>query len=147
MRDVFEPAGVSFLGVAMQPGGPQGLGLARLTDASGSAFERPIVAFPGNPVSALVSFEMFLRPVLRELHGLTAARPIVIAPLAAAVDSPVAKHQVRRGIQRPDGTIELVGGPSSHLLHGYATSTHLVHLPVGVSHLDCGDNVEVWSIE
>lgn len=147
VREVLEPAGVSFLSVAMQPGGPQGLGLARLSDASGTAFERPIVAFPGNPVSALVSFEIFLRPVLRELHGLTAARPVVMAPLTEAVDSPPGKHQVRRGIRRPDGSIELVGGPSSHLLHGYAMSTHLVHLPVGVSHLDSGDNVEVWSIE
>ena len=131
----------------MQPGGPQGLGLARITDAGGATFERPVVAFPGNPVSALVSFEMFLRPVLRELHGLAHRRAPVVAPLAEPLDSPKNKHQVRRGILRPDGQVELVGGPSSHLLHSYATSTHLIHVPLGVSRLESGDNVEVWSIE
>ena len=147
VRDVFEPAGVAFGSVAMQPGGPQGLGLARITDAGGATFERPVVAFPGNPVSALVSFEMFLRPVLRELHGLAHRRAPVVAPLAEPLDSPTNKHQVRRGILRPDGRVELVGGASSHLLHSYATSTHLIHVPLGVSHLESGDNVEVWSIE
>ena len=147
VRDLFEPTGVTFGSVAMQPGGPQGLGLARILDASGTRFDRPVVAFPGNPVSALISFEMFLRPVLRGLHGLAVARPTRVAPLAAPIDSPNARHQVRRGILTAEGLVELIGGPSSHLLHAYAASTHLVHLPVGVSHLDSGDNVEVWSIE
>lgn len=147
VRDVFAPAGVSFVSVAMQPGGPQGLGMARLTDTDGVEIERPVVAFPGNPVSALVSFEMFLRPALRHLQGLPTLRPTLTVPLAEPLQSPPTKHQVRRGLLRPDGRVALVGGPSSHLLHSYATSTHLVHIPVGVSHLDSGDSVEVWSIE
>ena len=147
VRDVFEPAGVSFLSVGMQPGGPQGLGVARMADAAGRPIERAVVAFPGNPVSALVSFEMFLRPVLRRIHGLAPERPSTIAPLAQPLESPPNKHQVRRGILRSDGPVELVGGPSSHLLHGYASSTHLVHVAEGISHLDSGANVEVWSIE
>jgi molybdopterin molybdotransferase len=142
VRDVFEAAGVTFGSIAMQPGGPQGLGMAELDGLSA-----PVVAFPGNPVSALVSFEMFLRPVLRELHGLPPLRQIWRAPLAGALDSPPAKHQVRRGRIAADGSVELIGGPSSHLLHSYAASTVLVHVPVGVSHLDAGDTVEVWSID
>jgi molybdopterin molybdotransferase len=142
VRDVFESAGVQFGSVAMQPGGPQGLGFARL-----DGFSAPVIAFPGNPVSALVSFEMFLRPVLRGLHGLPPHRPAVVLPLAAPLESPAAKHQVRRGRVSPEGEVELVGGASSHLLHGYAASTVLVHVPVGVSHLDAGDTVEVWSID
>jgi molybdopterin molybdotransferase len=54
---------------------------------------------------------------------------------------------VRRGRMTPAGTVELVGGPSSHLLHSYAASTVLVHIPVGVDHLDAGDSVEIWSID
>jgi molybdopterin molybdotransferase len=142
VRDVFEGAGVEFLSVAMQPGGPQGYGLARI-----GRFSAPVVSFPGNPVSALVSFEVFLRPVLRELHGLPSQRRSWSAPLAAELDSPPAKHQVRRGIITAAGEVELVGGPSSHLLHSYAASTVLVHVPVGVAHLDAGDLVEVWSID
>jgi molybdopterin molybdotransferase len=142
VRDVFEDAGVEFVTVAMQPGGPQGLGTARL-----GRFSAPVVAFPGNPVSALVSFEVFLRPVLRQLHGLPPDRPSRWLPLAAPLDSPAAKHQVRRGVIDADGRVELVGGASSHLLHSYAASTVLVHIPVGVSQLDAGDPVEVWSID
>jgi molybdopterin molybdotransferase len=142
VRDVFEQIGVEFLTVAMQPGGPQGAGIASI-----GTFRGPVVAFPGNPVSALVSFEIFLRPVLRALHGLSADRPSWTAPLAAELTSPPAKHQVRRGVISPDGAVHLVGGPSSRLLHSYAASTVLVHVPVGVAHLDKGDPVEVWSID
>jgi molybdopterin molybdotransferase len=142
VRDVFEGAGVEFVSVGMQPGGPQGLGIARL-----GAAKVPLVAFPGNPVSALVSFEMFLRPVLRMLHGLPPHRATLTAPLAAALDSPANKHQVRRGRLTEAGEVELVGGSSSHLLHSYAASTVLAHVPVGVSHLDAGDSIEVWRID
>jgi molybdopterin molybdotransferase len=142
VRDVFTGAGVTFGSVAMQPGGPQGFGVATL-----DGFSAPVVAFPGNSVSALVSFEMFLRPVLRALHGLPPDRPRGTAPLAEPLESPEGKHQVRRGRMTPAGSIELVGGPSSHLLHSYAASTVLVHIPVGVGHLDVGDSVETWSID
>ncbi len=142
VRDVFEGSGVVFESVAMQPGGPQGHGIARL-----GRFAGPVVSFPGNPVSSLVSFEVFLRPVLRALHGLPPDRRTWNAPLAAPLESPVAKHQVRRGVINDGGEVELVGGPSSHLLHSYAASTVLAHVPVGVSHLDAGDPVEVWSID
>jgi molybdopterin molybdotransferase len=142
VRDVFEELGVDFVSVAMQPGGPQGLGIARL--AHGPV---PVIAFPGNPVSALVSFEVFLRPVLRWLHGLAPERATASLPLAAALDSPPAKHQVRRGRVNAGGEVELIGGPSSHLVHSYAASSVLVHVPIGVSHLDAGATVEVWRID
>jgi molybdopterin molybdotransferase len=142
VRDVFEGVGVRFVSVAMQPGGPQGAGHASI-----GQFRGPVVSFPGNPVSALVSFEAFLRPVLRELHGLRPERRKWSAPLESDLDSPRAKHQMRRGVISQTGAVQLVGGPSSHLLHSYAASTVLVHIPVGVSHLDAGDLVEVWSID
>jgi molybdopterin molybdotransferase len=142
VRDVFEGEGVNFVSVAMQPGGPQGAGRASIGE-----FQGPIVAFPGNPVSSLVSFEMFLRPILRELHGLSSERRQWSAPLEAALESPSAKHQVRRGVISENGTVRMVGGASSHLLHSYAASSVLVHVPVGVSHLGAGDLVDVWSID
>ncbi len=146
VRDVFDDGGVDFVSVAMQPGGPQGLGVLSMSDADGVPVTKPVVAFPGNPVSALVSFEVFLRPVLRDLHGMPPERDRFRAPLATAVDSPSGKLQLRRGVIGPDGRVVLVGGASSHLLHSYATSTVLVHLPVGVSHLEAGDPVDVWRI-
>ncbi len=67
VKDAFGRAGdqgVEFVKVAMQPGMPQGAGRVAGT---------PIVTVPGNPVSALVSFEVFIRPALRSAMGLPAA--------------------------------------------------------------------------
>ncbi|WP_033197238.1 molybdopterin molybdotransferase MoeA [Agromyces italicus] len=142
VREALAPLGVEFVKVAIQPGGPQGLGTARLD----GPIELPIVSFPGNPVSALVSFELFLRPVLRRLVGLAPDRHRARLPLAHDVVSPRAKHQVRRGVIDGDGAVE-VGAPSSHLLHAYAQATVLVHLPVGVDALPAGAAVDVWRID
>jgi molybdopterin molybdotransferase len=145
VRDALGPLGVEFSHVAMQPGGPQGLGLV---EAAGHPSGIPVVTFPGNPVSALISFEMFVRPALRRLAGSTRVeREVLRLPLAESVDSPVDKHQVRRASIDADGRVRLVGGPSSHLLHSYAASTALVHLPVGLGHADAGDPVNVWRID
>jgi molybdopterin molybdotransferase len=147
VRDALAPLGVAFHHVLMQPGGPQGLGAITLP-GPGARPRVPVLTFPGNPVSALVSFEMFLRPLLCRLAGLPRAdRPMGTAPLADGVRSPAGKHQLRRGVLLPDGAIELVGGASSHLLHSYAAATVLVHLPVGVDTVAAGESVEYWSID
>ncbi|MFF1251705.1 gephyrin-like molybdotransferase Glp [Pseudarthrobacter sp. NPDC058329] len=137
VRQAMEDQPVEFLHVAMQPGGPQGIG----------TFEgRPVLGFPGNPVSCLVSFEMFLRPVLAGLLGAPALRLPLRARLAQPLKSPEHKHQVRRGTLQPDGTVELQGGESSHLMHALAGSNVLVHVPEGVAALAAGAEVEVWML-
>ncbi len=143
VRDALGPLGVEFLKVAIQPGGPQGLGIARL-----GGRELPIVCLPGNPVSALVSFEAFVRPAL--LSALGIADPLRERRRGRAAhpfDSPATHHQLRRGVVRPDGSLELVGGPSSHLLHSFANSTVLVHVPVGVTMVAAGDELDYWRID
>ena len=142
VREAFAPRGLTIGTVAMQPGGPQGWGLL---DLDGTAV--PTVCFPGNPVSALVSFEAFLRlPLLR-----AASRPLpargTTARLAEGAESPKGKHQIRRARLDPDGLVHFVGGASSHLLHNYALSTVLAHVPVGVERLEAGDEVEVWALD
>jgi molybdopterin molybdotransferase len=141
VRETLAGAGVDFVGVRMQPGGPQGSGALRDTGM-------PVVTFPGNPVSALISFEVFLRPVLLELAGARASdRQRLRVTLAEDATSPVDKHQIRRGRQREDGRVELVGGPGSHLLHAYAASALLVHIPAGVASVTAGDTLEAWRID
>jgi molybdopterin molybdotransferase len=142
VRDAFETAGVVFGHVAMQPGDPQGWGTLTV---HGRAL--PVVCFPGNPVSALVSFEAFLRPALHDATGVGVARLRRTALMGEAADSPVGKHQLRRGRLDVDGRVRLVGGPSSHLLAAHAAATVLVHVPVGVDRLDEGDEVVVWALD
>jgi molybdopterin molybdotransferase len=137
VRQAMDGQDVAFQHVAMQPGGPQGIG--RFDGV-------PLLAFPGNPVSCLVSFEMFLRPVLSELFGSPAARTAVRARLGQPLTSPPGKHQVRRGTLLPDGTVHLEGGESSHLVRALAHSNALVHVPEGTSALAEGAEVEVWML-
>lgn len=139
VRQVLGPRGLAVTPVAMQPGGPQALGLVELAGRS-----VPVVAFPGNPVSALVSFEVFLRPVLAAVVG-APDRPTADVPAAESAGSPVGKHQVRRG-RVTDGQVHFVGGPSSHLLGHLAAATHLVHVPLGTDSVEPGDLLTVWSL-
>ncbi|PZF57892.1 molybdopterin molybdenumtransferase MoeA [Curtobacterium sp. MCSS17_008] len=139
VRQVLEPRGLAVTPVAMQPGGPQALGLV---DLAGRRV--PVVAFPGNPVSALVSFEVFLRPVLAAVVG-APDRPTAELPAAESTSSPVGKHQLRRG-RVAEGRVHFVGGPSSHLLGHLAAATHLVHVPLGTDTVEPGDPLTVWSL-
>jgi molybdopterin molybdotransferase len=128
---------VDFLPVAMQPGGPQGLG---------TFHDVPFLGFPGNPVSCLVSFEMFLRPALSQVYGAPAPRPVRIVRLAEPVTSPNGKHQVRRGTVGPDGAVRMEGGAGSHLVHALARANALVQIPGDVTELAGGAEVEVWML-
>jgi molybdopterin molybdotransferase len=146
VRQALAEHDVAFLSVAMQPGGPQGIGTI---DAAGKRV--PFLGFPGNPVSTLVSFEMFLRPALSQVLGTPAPRRELAARLAEDVSSPAGKHQVRRGRYPAEragtgdgGTVALVGGPGSHLVHALAESNALVHIPADVTELHAGDEVRIW---
>ncbi|MEH6807132.1 MAG: gephyrin-like molybdotransferase Glp [Rhodococcus erythropolis] len=142
VREALGPRGLDVGTVAMQPGGPQGLGVVRLSDRV-----VPVIAFPGNPVSALVSAEMFLRPALLEVNGWAAERARVSGPLVGSTDSPSGKLQLRRGRLRPDGAIEFVGGPSSHLLTSFGRANLLVRIPADRVRVDEGHIVDAWRID
>lgn len=118
--------------VAMQPGGPQ---------ASALFNGVPLIGFPGNPVSAQISFEVFVAPILRAAAGLTAAKR-TIRPLASALRSTPGKRQFLRGRPLPDGRVELVGGPGSHLVAGLAAAELLIDIAAETIELNEGDPVE-----
>ncbi len=88
---------VQFRKVAMQPGMPQGFGMV----GDGT----PIFTLPGNPVSAYVSFWLFVRPALDALQGIYPERAApLLATLAGPARSPAGKRSFLRGIlDRPAG--------------------------------------------
>ncbi|MGN6160099.1 MAG: molybdopterin molybdotransferase MoeA [Marmoricola sp.] len=142
VKDALASEDVTFTGVAMPPGKPQGAGRYRGI---------PIVTFPGNPVSALVSFEVFLRAPLRAAMGFTdAARPMVTATAAEAIDAPAGKRQFRRGtLSYVQGSpvVDHVGPPASHFLNALAHTNCLIDIPEDVVRLEAGDEVTVWATE
>ncbi len=138
--------GVEFVKVAMQPGMPQGIG--RLHTPRGSGSGTTIVALPGNPVSALVSFEVFIRPALRSAIGLPdAERPRRTAVLTEALTSPGGKRQFRRGLlDAVGGTVSGYGPAASHHLRWLAGANCLIDIPENVVDVPAGSAVEVWDL-
>jgi molybdopterin molybdotransferase len=131
---------VTFTRVAMQPGMPQGFG--HLGDGV------PIFCLPGNPVSALVSFEVFVRPAIRKLLGKrNLHRPTVQATVLENVDSPQGKRQYRRGVLHREAnggySVSLIGGAGSHLIAAMASANCLVVLHEDVTEVRAGSSVPV----
>jgi molybdopterin molybdotransferase len=142
VRDALTDHGIEFAKVAMQPGMPQGAGRY----SAAGARSVPVVTLPGNPVSSYVSFEVFLRPAIRAAMGHPdITRPVLSAPLTTAVDSPAGKRQFRRGhLDTLHGTVAPWGGPGSHLLSWLAGADCMIVIEEKVTHLEPGDEVEVW---
>ena len=128
---------VEFVKVAMQPGMPQGAG--RLDGV-------PVVTLPGNPVSALVSFEVFVRPALRVAMGRPdAERPRREAVLTEDLTSPRGKRQFRRGVLDGDA-VTSYGPPASHHLRWLASANCLLELGEDVDSVNAGTRVQVWDL-
>jgi molybdopterin molybdotransferase len=130
---------VDFVKVAMQPGMPQG---------AGSVNGVPIITLPGNPVSALVSFEVFIREPLRTAMGLPhPERPRRTAVLAEDLTSPRGKRQFRRGVFDPGaGTVTSYGPPASHHLRWLASANCLLEIDEDVAEVAAGSPVAVWDL-
>ncbi|WP_156298027.1 molybdopterin molybdotransferase MoeA [Mycobacterium paragordonae] len=145
VKDAFGPQGiqgdrgVEFVKVAMQPGMPQGAGFVAGT---------PIVTLPGNPVSALVSFEVFIRPALRAAMGLpNPQRPKRAAVLTEAVTSPRGKRQFRRALlDSTAGQVISYGPPASHHLRWLASANALLDIPEDVVEVPAGTELQVWDL-
>ena len=141
VKEVLSTLGtVTFTKVAMQPGMPQGFGA--LTALGGR--EVPIFTLPGNPVSSAVSFEVFVRPVLRKLRGETTLhRHAVAAKATRDWRSPQSKKQFVRAVleRRTDGNHQVtpVGGQGSHLVADLAHANCLAVVPEGVDQVKAGD--------
>ncbi|MFW0794165.1 gephyrin-like molybdotransferase Glp [Gordonia sp. CPCC 205515] len=144
VKDALATGGaVEFVKVAMQPGMPQGSG----HHVSPSGRRVPIITLPGNPVSSLVSFEVFIRTPLRAAMGLPDDRPRITATLHADVRSPATKRQFLRGVLGVDDsgapTVDPIGPPSSHHLRYLAGADALIDIAVGVEEVAAGSPVDV----
>jgi molybdopterin molybdotransferase len=137
VKEVLRRSGtVLFERVAMQPGMPQGFGTI---GPSGI----PIFTLPGNPVSSMVSFELFVRPVLRKLSGeVSLHRHVVPAVAALPWTSPRGKRQFVRAVldRRRDGlsVVTPAGGQGSHLVADLAGATCLAIVPEEVDEVTVG---------
>ena len=135
---------VEFTKVAMTPGMPQGHGTLgpELT---------PIFTLPGNPVSAYVSFEVFVRPVIRRMLGHERIyRPVVRAVLVDELASPAGRRQFARGHLEVEGgryVVRPAAAQGAHMLGGLAAANALVVVPEDVTDVKSGTAVAVLRLD
>ncbi|WP_030169145.1 gephyrin-like molybdotransferase Glp [Spirillospora albida] len=132
---------VDFHKVRMRPGKPQGFGLLDGV---------PVFTLPGNPVSAYVAFQVFVRPALRAMQGLPAeSLPIVGAVLTEDVTSPPGLRQYLRAhltLTRSSYTATPADTQGSHQLASLSSANGLIVLPEDAESLPAGSHVDVMRL-
>jgi molybdopterin molybdotransferase len=127
--------------VAVRPAKPFVFGVVRGTAVFG---------LPGNPVSALSAWEVFVRPALLAMQDRSGDRPIQQAQLTESFSQPPGRlHLVRaqcwmradRRLVRP------VGAQGAGMVHALAAANAWMVVPPEVEHLPAGALVEVWPME
>jgi molybdopterin molybdotransferase len=147
VRPVLEKIGCTlvFWGVKIKPGFPVCFG--RFASGDG-----PLVfGLPGNPVSALVTFEQFVRPALLKLAGHPVLfRPLVRATLAERLEKPPGRlHFVRVALERRDGQVlaRSTGTQSSGALRSMTLASGLLIFPEQETLLAPGDSADVQVLD
>jgi molybdopterin molybdotransferase len=127
----------AFWGVALRPGKPTWFG---------TRGDTLVFGLPGNPVSAMVTFHLFVRPALLALAGAGQPRDVV----QATMDEPYAKspgraHVVRCAVEaRDDGWhVHPTGPQGSHVLTSMLGAGALALLPADRGDVAAGERVEI----
>jgi molybdopterin molybdotransferase len=145
VKEVLGELGTVWFGqVRMQPGKPQGFGYV-------GEDRTPIFALPGNPVSAYVSFELFVLPAIRRMMGrVPYRRPRLRMRAGSTFRSAFGKEQYVRAMYVPDdqgGTVTPAGGHGSHLLGDLSAANAIVSVPADVEVVQAGDHVDVLLLD
>ena len=140
VRPAIERLGGSldFWKVAVKPGKPFVLG---------QVGGKPVFGMPGNPVSAIITYLLMVRPALLKMQGASEWR---LAKRSGRLADELVNKGDRRHFVRVTiddlGLVRSVGGQRSHMLGSLAQSNSLVDLPPG-SRLAKGDSVDVLLID
>ncbi|MFT4218671.1 MAG: molybdopterin molybdotransferase MoeA [Micropruina sp.] len=131
-------AALEFCSVAMQPGKPQGCGM----------FDGvPVLAFPGNPVSSFVSFQVFGRPLLDAFAGVRRSVPRRLLPALDAWPSPAGRRQYVPVVTAASGVrLSHPLGSGSHLVASLHLADALAIVPEECEAVGVGDLLEVMAV-
>jgi molybdopterin molybdotransferase len=131
---------VDFTRVAMSPGMAQGHGHLGPDHV-------PIFTLPGNPSSAFVAFELFVRPVIRRMLGhQNVFRPLISARLSAPVSGQAGLRTYLRGHLHGSGGDRLVAPIGESGLQGLHLADSLIVLPEGTGEVPAGAAVSVMPL-
>ncbi|MFK7804455.1 MAG: gephyrin-like molybdotransferase Glp [Anaerolineae bacterium] len=140
VTDVLQKSGdINFWKVRMRPGKPL---------AAGHYAEVPYLGLPGNPVSAMVSFERFARPAILKMGGhANLDRPMRTVTFLEEIRSDGRETYVRAIISRQsDGSLAAMstGNQGSHVMTSLVKANGLVIIPEGVRHVQAGTKLKAF---
>ena len=142
VRSVMEKDGrLEFWRVNMRPGKPI---------AYGEYHGIPFVGLPGNPVSAFVGAEIFVRPLLLKMGGRTSwNKPYRIVKLLDAIESDGRESYLRAFIRNEDGVwvASLTGHQGSGNLRSLVQANALLLVPSGVKSLPIGSDTKAYLLD
>jgi hypothetical protein len=133
--------GVAFWRVRMRPGKPLAFGAYRGV---------PFLGLPGNPVSAMVSFERFARPAILKMAGQQQLdRPSVTATILEELHSDGRESYLRAVVSRDDdGYVAITtGSQGSHVMTSLVQANALLIVPEGVTHVPPGSVLPALMID
>jgi molybdopterin molybdotransferase len=112
----------------------------------------PVICVPGDPVGALVSFEVFVRPALRRMLGAASVlRPQVTVETSEWFRSPPGRRSFLRVVvgREPDGRVlaRTAGGQGSHMLTGMAAANALLVVPEDMTEVPVGATLPALLLE
>jgi molybdopterin molybdotransferase len=137
VRTVLEELGeVNFWRVNLRPGKPL---------AYGHVQDVPFFGLPGNPVSAMVTFEVFVRPVLLKLSGRSDDVLMASATVSEDLQSDGRRSYLRVRLARHNGQLvaNLTGTQSSGALMSMVLADGLLIVPENVHHIPAGTQLPV----
>jgi molybdopterin molybdotransferase len=142
VRTVLERAGsLDFWRIRVQPGKPL---------AFGSIHGRPVIGVPGNPVSALVTFELFVRPLLRAMLGLAGTGRVTLRAVAGErIGKDLERRAYLRVVLRREGdgfVAAPAGGQGSNQLRPLAAGNALLVVPEGEAAAEPGSTYDALLI-
>ncbi len=134
-------AQIRFWQVRMKPGKPLLYSLIA---------NKPVIGLPGNPVSTMVSFEQFVRPLMKKLAGWSDSELLLPKELAVVLENlsaPGNRCHYARGVAERDRdgslTVRLTGAQGSGILNSMVKGNCLVIQPSGVEGARAGSKVEI----
>lgn len=137
VKSVIESLGaLDFWKVKMRPGKPL---------AFGNVKGMPFLGLPGNPVSAMVSFDVFARPAILKMMGRTAQTATAEAELAETMRSDGRQTYVRVSLERLNGKLiaHSTGNQSSGVLTSLVQADGLMIVPEGMKDVPAGSRLPV----
>jgi molybdopterin molybdotransferase len=141
VKQVIESNGtMDFWRVNMRPGKPV---------AFGEYKSIPFIGLPGNPVSAFVGFEVFVRGAIGRLGGTSnGVRPTVRVRCEEQIDSDGRESYLRAQVQEVDGVLvaRLTGHQGSGNLHSLVQANALLIIPAGVKCVPASQELQAWLI-